>query len=263
MLALARLVSDHDGVAPLNEATTIAVTNGAPLRISLFDEIAAAVAVGDAPVEFMVHPRYRRQGRGTAMLTELLRRGETRFWAHGDLPGAHKLAENAGLEAARTLLKLRLDPPIDFDSTVGEGLTIRAFRESDVPTILDINRLAFSEHPEQGAMDLADFDARRSQSWFRPEGLFVAERDGRVAGFHWTKIDNSIGEVYVVGVHPSAHGQGLGTALTAHGLSYLADAGVEAIDLYVEADNHAALAVYRNLGFIELNRDVLYQKRAG
>ncbi|NLC97624.1 MAG: GNAT family N-acetyltransferase, partial [Actinomycetales bacterium] len=69
--------------------------------------------------------------------------------------------------------------------------------------------------------------------------------------------------VYVVGVHPSAHGQGLGTALTAHGLSYLADAGVEAIDLYVEADNHAALAVYRNLGFIEMNRDVLYQKRAG
>ena len=146
---------------------------------------------------------------------------------------------------------------------MGEGLTIRAFRESDVPTILDINRLAFSEHPEQGAMDLADFDARRSQSWFRPEGLFVAERDGRVAGFHWTKIDNSIGEVYVVGVHPSAHGQGLGTALTAHGLSYLADAGVEAIAVYVKAYNNTARSAYRNLGFIELNRDVLYQKRAG
>ena len=38
---------------------------------------------------------------------------------------------------------------------------------------------------------------------------------GRLLGFHWTKVEDGVGEVYVVGVDPSAHGAGLGTALTA------------------------------------------------
>lgn len=259
MLTLAHIVSNHDGVAPLNEATTLALTNGSPLRVSLFDEVVAAVAIGDAPVEFMVHPRYRRQGRGTALLHELLSLGESQFWAHGNLPAARNLAASQGLEAARTLLKLQLTtlPPALYanDSSV----TIRAFREDDVAAILDINRDAFSSHPEQGAMDRADFDARRHQDWFRPEGLFVAESNEKIIGFHWTKIEGATGEVYVVGVHPEAHGQGVGTALTEHGLSYLAEAQVSAIDLYVEGENHAALAVYRRLGFTEVNCDVLYR----
>lgn len=263
MQTLAKLVSKHDGIAPLNEASMLALTNKATLRISLFDETVGAIAVGTAPVEFMVHPRYRRQGRGTALLKELIRRGETRFWAHGDLPGAQKLAAHFGLDASRTLLKLRLT---EFEETTGarvETLTIRGFRDSDIPTILEINRLAFSQHPEQGAMDLPDFDARRAQDWFRPEGLFVAEIEGRVVGFHWTKIENSIGEVYVVGVHPDEHGRGVGTALTAHGLTYLTNSGVDAIELYVEGDNQTALGVYRKLGFVEVNRDVLYQLPKG
>lgn len=261
MLSLAELVASHDGVAPINEATSIALQQGGPFRISIFDEVLAAVAVGDAPVEFMVHPRYRRQGRGTALLTELLELGERSFWAHGDLPGAQKLAKNAGLVATRTLLKLRLlERGAPQDSAQDDGVQIRPFAEADVLDILEINRLAFSDHPEQGAMDLADFSSRRQQTWFRPEGLFVAEKSGEVLGFHWTKIEDSLGEVYVVGVHPKAHGLGIGFALTAHGLEYLWDAGVTAIDLYVESNNTKALAVYEGLGFTEAKRDVLYEK---
>ncbi len=260
MLSLAELVANHDGVAPINEATTIALQQSDQLRVSIFDEVLAAVAVGDAPAEFMVHPRYRRQGRGGALLAELLDLGERRFWAHGDLPGAQKLAENAGLLATRTLLKMQLVKRQQYGGTPIKGVQIRPFDETDVLAILDINRLAFSDHPEQGAMDLADFDSRRQQSWFRPEGLFVAEKSGQVVGFHWTKIEDSIGEVYVVGVHPEAHGMGIGTALTGHGLNYLWDAGVSAIDLYVESKNNLALSVYEGLGFTEAKRDVLYEK---
>lgn len=264
MLSLARMVAKHDGVAPLNEATMIAIENAAPLRVVIFDEVVAAAAVADAPVEFMVHPRYRRQGRGTALLNELLTRGEHTFWAHGDLPGAQKLAANAGLTAVRTLLKLQLEPQTDSalspSVTPAPDIHIRPFAEADIEQILAINQAAFSDHPEQGAMDRQDFDARRAQTWFDPNGLFVAEREGQLLGFHWTKIEDSIGEVYVVGVHPGAHGSGIGKALTAHGLKYLWDAGAKAIDLYVESDNAAALAVYQGLGFVENKRDVLYRK---
>ena len=91
---------------------------------------------------------------------------------------------------------------------------------------------------------------------------FVAERDGRVVGFHWTKVEDSIGEVYVVGIDPDAQGGGLGTALTARGLRHLHERGLEVVDLYVEGDNAAALTVYRNLGFADHARDTLYVRPA-
>ena len=263
MLSLAQVVANHDGVAPLNEATTIALETSAPLRVAIFDEVVAAAAVGDAPVEFMVHPRYRRQGRGTMLLQELLSQGERNFWAHGDLPGAQQLARNLELTAVRSLLKLRLEKASNDPAATPESVLIRSFTEDDIEHILAINKEAFREHPEQGAMDRADFDNRRAQDWFDPKGLFVAERNGEVLGFHWTKIEDSLGEVYVVGVDPRAHGSGIGKALTAHGLEYLWNSGVKAIDLYVESSNAPALAVYQGLGFAENTRDVLYQKTDG
>lgn len=257
MLQLADLVADHDGVSPLNEATRIALSRGEEPRVMLKDEIVGAVGFDDAPVELFVHPRYRRQGRGTALVKELLSLGEKAFWAHGDLPGAQQVAEATGLEVQRILLVLRTVTKTDVPQ-LPTGLLIRPFEEQDVPEILAINAQAFADHPEQGAMDRADFDARREQAWFDPAGLFVAEREGEVLGFHWTKTEDDVGEVYVVGVSPTAHGAGVGTALTAWGLAHLWENDVSAIDLYVEGDNEAALAVYRKLGFNEHARDVLY-----
>lgn len=262
LLDLAEAAHEADGVAPFNEATTIALRDGSPLRLERYDEVVGAVAVGDAPVEFVVHPRYRRQGRGRALVDDLVERGETRFWAHGDLPGAQALAAAAGLEPERTLLVLTTSDATVPHVATPDGVTLRTFREEDADAIVAVNGRAFASHPEQGAMDRADFDRRREQEWFDPTGLFVAERDGEVVGFHWTKVEDGVGEVYVVGVDPAAHGGGLGKALTAIGLRHLWDRGVSAIDLYVEGDNDPALAVYRGLGFSEKARDVLYVARA-
>ncbi len=98
----------------------------------------------------------------------------------------------------------------------------------------------------------------RRPTWFDPAGLFVAERDGRIVGFHWTKVEDGVGEVYVVGIDPDAQGGGLGTALTARGLRHMYEQGLPIVDLYVEGDNAPALKVYRNLGFQDWKKDVLY-----
>src|SRR5699024_3876121 len=69
-----------------------------------------------------------------------------------------------------------------------------------------------------------------------------------------------LGEVYVVGVDPDLQSRGLGRALTAEGLRYMWDQGVRTVDLYVESDNLAALAVYRSQGFVTHTQDTLYQR---
>lgn len=253
-------VVEADGVHPFNESTRSALAGAMDFRVFAFDEVVAAAATGDEPVEFVVHPRYRRQGRGRALLDRLLGEGERRFWAHGDLPAAQALAASAGLSPARTLLVLRQsERPAALE--VPAGLTVRPFVGADVEAIIAINAAAFANHPEQGAMDRTDFDRRRAQAWFDPAGLFVAERAGRVIGFHWTKFEDGVGEVYVVGVDPSAHGGGVGSTLTDVGLQWLWGRGAQHVDLYVEGDNAPALAVYRRLGFVEHARDTLYQSR--
>lgn len=266
LLDLARAAADVDGVEPFNEATRIALREGDEPRVRLDREgRAAAIGFGDAPAELVVHPEHRRGGLGRALLDELVERGERRLWAHGDLPAAQALAAATGFAPERTLLVLRL--------TLGEqapqerevaGVTLRAFRPEDTDAVVAVNGRAFADHPEQGAMDRADFERRAAEPWFDPAGLFVAEDDhGRVVGFHWTKVETtpgqeSVGEVYVVGVDPAAHGGGLGTALTARGLRHLHEQGLRTVDLYVEGDNAAALTVYRRLGFVEHARDTLY-----
>ncbi|MET0766855.1 MAG: mycothiol synthase [Aeromicrobium sp.] len=270
LLDLAERAAEADGVAPFNEASLFALRDRARARVIIQESdrdgttVAAAYAVGDAPVEIVVDPARRRAGVGRRILDELLADGEDRFWAHGDLPGAHALAASAGLRAERTLLVLRLafdGPPAT--ERVPDGVTIRSYVPSDAEAVIAVNSRAFANHPEQGAMDRADFDRRTSSDWFDPAGLFVAERDGQVIGFHWTKVEDLPdgqpgGEVYVVGIDPDAQGGGLGTALTARGLRHMHELGLRIVDLYVEGDNAPALKVYRNLGFEDWKKDVLY-----
>jgi mycothiol synthase len=270
LLELADRAREADGVDPLNEASRLALDAGEVGRVhrSVKDGttvVAAAFAAGTAPVEIVVDPDHRRKGHGTALLTRLLAEGEEQFWAHGDLPGAQALAAANNLHAVRTLLVLRLVMDAQPVEHVPAGVAIRSFEPTDVDAIVRVNGRAFAAHPEQGAMDRADFEQRASSDWFDPAGLFVAEREGEVVGFHWTKVEHpstgsgqAVGEVYVVGVDPAEQGSGLGRALTARGLRHLFDNDVRTVDLYVEGDNAPALAVYGRLGFTEHARDVVY-----
>jgi mycothiol synthase len=92
-----------------------------------------------------------------------------------------------------------------------------------------------------------------------------SDKAGRLLGFHWTKVHRDqpgLGEVYVVGVDPSAQRRGLGQVLTAIGIQSLARrlaASPEpTVMLYVESDNEAAVRTYERLGFTTYSVDTAY-----
>ncbi|MCR3740219.1 mycothiol synthase [Actinomadura glauciflava] len=269
-LDLAAAASEADGVGPLSEhallalrggRSGLAVTDGgAVVAYAHFDP---ASAEEPAAGELVVHPKHRRRGHGRALLRALRDEagGPLRVWAHGDLPAAAALASAEGMERARALFQMRRPAADPLPETrVAEGVTIRAFEPGrDEAAWLEVNARAFADHPEQGAWTIDDVREREAEDWFDPAGFFLAERDGRLAGFHWTKVHpGGVGEVYVVGVDPSAQGLGLGRTLTLRGLHHLRDIGMDQIMLYVDESNAAAVRLYESLGFTRHAVDVMY-----
>jgi mycothiol synthase len=156
---------------------------------------------------------------------------------------------------------LPLDPAV---ATAHNEVAVRPFNVgADEASWLLVNNAAFSWHEEQSDWTLATLQQRMSEPWFDPAGFLLHERDGRLAAFCWTKVHSAtVGEIYVIAVHPDFHGLGLGRALTIAGLRHLADTGSTRAMLYVEADNTAAVRLYESLGFHTAHVDVAFHRQA-
>lgn len=275
--AVLRLAADAaatDGVGPLSEQVLLRVEDPAAGVRHLLVRDAAGAVVGYAQLddagsaEVVVAPATRRRGVGTQLIDELKElAGEgLQLWAHGEHPAASVLAQRLGFTRSRVLLQLRrsLAEPLP-QPTWPPDIAVRTFVPGvDEAAWLQVNNAAFASHPEQGGWTLRDIEQREAKPWFDPAGFFLAERDGELVGFHWTKIHNDetppIGEVYVVGVRPQDSGHGLGPALTLTGLHYLRSRGLRQVLLYVDESNVFAVKTYQRLGFTRFATDVLYAR---
>ena len=193
--------------------------------------------------------------------------GDVLLWSHADDDAVAYAARNLDAVEERVLWRLRR-PDVDLPAPrpFADGVTVRAFEIGrDEDAWLAVNAAAFAAHPEQGRMTRGDLDAREAEDWFDPAGFLLAERDGDLVGFHWTKVHADeappVGEVYVLGVSPAAQGTGLGGALLDAGLAHLRSAGLGATILYVDDDNPGAVALYERIGFERDHRDVRYRVR--
>ncbi len=289
VLELTAAARRADGVAPLSEHVLLHVRHGGAagsrdLLLVVDDRVAGyahldapdsgTAEAGDMSGELVVHPASRRRGYGTALVSALTAGADghgVTLWAHGDLPGAAGLARSAGFTRFRALWQMRMSlrgptiPPVP-SPVLPEGVTLRTFRPGqDESPWLAVNRRAFAGHPDQGSWTMADLKLREAEPWFDPAGFFLAEREGKLAGFHWTKVHEAepggspVGEVYVVGVDPPQQGTGLGRALTLAGLAHLRGLGLAQVMLYVDEANTAAVTMYTTLGFARSSTDVMYR----
>lgn len=226
---------------------------------------------GQAELDAIVHPEAADPGgvleaMVDAVTPAVIKAGATtaQLWGrpaqawHVEVVEARGGAQTRALHQMRCVLPAGVDPieSRDFDP------------ETDLEALRTVNNRAFASHPDQGSQTTESLHATMAEPWFRPEGIRIHEREGRVAGFCWTKIhaarsrftrpeetSSPLGEIYVIGVDPDFHGQGLGAPMTAAGLHWMHDQGLEVGMLYVEADNVPAVKTYERLGFSVLRTD--------
>lgn len=289
VIALIERVTSCDGLHPLSEHVYLHLRHGgddggrhvlvrdAQSRIVGYAHLDCTDMVEGPSAELAVDPNARRAGVGRQIITALLQLTEgqgLRLWAHGEQAAAARLARSMGFEHSRVLWQMRrsLFAPLST-AVLPEGCTIRTFVPgADDADWLRINSRAFAELPDQGGWTLDDLHRRMAEPWFSPAGFLIAECEGKVVGFHWTKVHgrkstdghdhDAIGEVYVVGVDPEFAGRGLGRALTLAGLHHLRGLGLSQAMLYVDASNTSAIRLYEGLGFSRWDTDVLYRHRA-
>ena len=160
--------------------------------------------------------------------------------------------------------------PLPIPSEIVEPLVTRSIDVSgDSACLVSVNNRAFSNHPDQSDQGLDQILSQFNADGFEPASVRIldaamlgngdstpqSQQDRPMAGFCWTKIHepvtgrSALGEIYVIAVDPSYHGHGLGMGLTAAGLDWMAQQGLQVGMLFVESDNEPAVRTYHKLGF--------------
>lgn len=286
MLSLISLATEQDGIPPIAEHIVLHLRHGGDkedrhlvveegediigyAHIDLTDKVAGSSA------ELVVHPGHRGKGYGHALLDEIYAITSPRIWAHGDLPGAQKLAKEYGLVRQRSVMQLRRSLNQHLPTQV-QDLGLRTFLPGlDDQSWIALNNRVFMNHPEQGEWTLDNLDQRRMEEWFEESGFLLATHNDRLIAFCWTKIHGArthshdgreehghdpIGEIYAMGVDPDFQGKGIGREITIAGLAHLRRKSLMSAMLYVDAENLKAIELYKGLGFTEWSRDVMYRR---
>ena len=289
-----------DGQPPFSDQALVDLRAGIRTLVHLGDA-SAIVGEGGAEFVVDPDARGRGQGTAMLeRLLADAGDDDLLVWAHGDHPGARALAASHGLEPIRELLQLRRQvpelpsapEPVEGPRSHGPGPstssgtgnassgtgnsssgTVRPFRVGvDEDEWVALNARAFAHHPEQGSVTRADLEQLEREPWFDADDFLVLRDvighretdpdDTPMIGYCWLKVEDGIGEFYVVGVDPARQGGGAGRALMSAGFARLAARGIHTAALYVDADNTAAVGLYRSLGFKTYSIDIQYRHRA-
>lgn len=135
-----------------------------------------------------------------------------------------------------------------------ESIKIRRMEERDLDPVREVDALAFDEwwkelqgeHAELTRRTRANVLALREKD---PEGCFVADVDGEVVGFVFSRTWDSVGWLGPFAVLPAHQGQGIGKQLLQASLGYLRQDSNRVIGLSTMPESPANLGLYLKAGF--------------
>jgi ribosomal protein S18 acetylase RimI-like enzyme len=154
-------------------------------------------------------------------------------------------------------------------------ISLRAYRPEDLEpikrlTVESFGGVTIEENVEAALGTLNGHDWRWRKARHidddvaaNPTGIFVAEHDGKLAGYITTRIDREAGKGRIpnLAVVAEFRGQGLGRRLIEHALDYFRAEGLEYAVIETMAQNAVGQHLYPACGFQEIARQAHFARR--
>jgi ribosomal protein S18 acetylase RimI-like enzyme len=149
-------------------------------------------------------------------------------------------------------------------------MTIRPFQPSDLVRLQQITVESFESVSIDRNIERAfglvagkDWRERKARDvandcQVQPEGVFVAEIDGEVAGYVTTRLDRftGVGRIPNLAVDERFRGRGLGTQLIQHAVAWMRSEGMAMAKIETLDQNERGQALYPRCGFQEVARQI-------
>jgi len=228
---------------------------------------------GRVGFDIAVHPRFRQQGLGSAILA-LVESYAVSYGSRitcpvfvppvGDIPVGAIFLQNRGYRTDHGYWHLGLDDIAGQASPLWpEGISVRGIvnLEEDVETWCRLVLRAFNEETTPSGVL-----AQMHEPGGSPDGYFFAvdKATNLAVGTGRARIDiaggGQVGYVGTIGVIPEYRRRGIAEALVRHTLAYLAAKGLDSATLFVERQNVAALHIYNAMGWRSIYRTDHYWK---
>jgi mycothiol synthase len=218
--------------------------------------------------------------RGEIVARELLEKGIIRARelgvgrVHINIPEASvmvlELLEKMGFRCVRHFLDLRLGA--SEAPSAKRGMTFprcRHMKKGEEDKLVHIQNRSFADTWGFKPNTLEEIVYRIALPNCSPEDVIFACDAETVIGYCWARIYSGErkeagerrGSIQMLGVVPANRGKGIGKEVLMAGLSYLRRRGARAVDLTVDAENKAALALYRSAGFHVRMRSLWYERK--
>jgi len=149
-------------------------------------------------------------------------------------------------------------------------MTIRPFRPDDLPMLKEITVEAFDGvsidqaiEREHGLINGHDWKWRKARHLDEdvrrePEGIFVVEIDGRIAGSisTWQDQEAGVGHIPNITFAPEFRGRGLGRRLIRYALDHFRRCGLTCARIETLVHNDVGNHLYESIGFREVARQI-------
>jgi len=149
---------------------------------------------------------------------------------------------------------------------------IRKYQPSDLEALRQITVICFENvsidkniEDQFGVIDGVNWKQRKASHIdddvsTNPDGVFVAEVDGEIAGYITTRLNRwtKIGGIPNLAVHPKFQRQSLGKQLIEAALAYFRTEGMQYAKIETLAQNPVGTTFYPKMGFVEVARQIHY-----
>jgi mycothiol synthase len=205
-----------------------------------------------------VAPEAEGRGVGTKLLNWSERHDRERglrrhrqWVAHGNAR-ARQLLTSAGYEYMRSYWRMARDLSGLVADRPRTPFPLRQLDvERDAVALHELDAASFSANPDYRPESLTAFREEHLEAHdLAPELSLVAEQEGLTIGFlladRW--IEEAVGYVDLLAVHPDHQRRGLGAAMLLTAFGLFAAAGLREAQLGVASDNPRALQLYERVG---------------